>query len=76
MAEHFMSEKEKINRLKVVLAEKEIQQKDFAAQLKVTPQTISRICLNESQPSLKLLKKMAILLDVEISDLIVPLEKK
>jgi transcriptional regulator with XRE-family HTH domain len=46
-----MSEKEKINRLKVVLAEKEIQQKDFAAQLKVTPQTISRICLNESQPS-------------------------
>ncbi|NBP67376.1 MAG: XRE family transcriptional regulator [Cytophagia bacterium] len=71
-----MSEKEKINRLKVVLAEKEIQQKDFAAQLKVTPQTISRICLNESQPSSKLLKKMAILLDVEISDLILPLKKK
>ena len=71
-----MAQKEKINRLKIVLAEKEITQKEFAQKLKVTAHTISRICLNETQPSLKLLKRMAILLDVDICDLLVPLKSK
>jgi putative transcriptional regulator len=71
-----MAQKEKINRLKIVLAEKEISQKQFAGKLKVTPHTISRICLNETQPSLKLLKRMAILLDVEMGELLVSLKSK
>lgn len=71
-----MAQKEKINRLKIVLAEREISQKEFAAKIKVTPHTVSRICLNETQPSLKLLKKMAITLEVEICDLIIPLNTK
>lgn len=71
-----MAQKEKINRLKIVLAEREIQQKEFAAMINVTPHTISRICLNETQPSLKLLRKMAIILDVEICDLLVPIKPK
>lgn len=71
-----MAQKEKINRLKIVLAERDITQKEFAAKLKVTQHTISRICLNETQPSLKLLKRMAILLDVEMGDLLVPIKSK
>jgi putative transcriptional regulator len=71
-----MAQKEKINRLKIVLAEREISQKEFAAEIKVTPHTISRICLNETQPSLKLLKRMAIILDVEMGDLLISLKSK
>jgi putative transcriptional regulator len=65
-----MAEKEKINKLKLVLVEKEITQKDFAKKLAVSPNTIYRMCKNESQPSLRLLKKMANILDVDISELL------
>jgi putative transcriptional regulator len=71
-----MPQKEKLNRLKIILAEKELSQKEFAGKLKVTPHTISRICLNETQPSIKLLKRMAVLLDVEMGDLLVSLKSK
>jgi transcriptional regulator with XRE-family HTH domain len=67
-----MPEKIKINRLKVVLAEKEISQKDFAKKLSVDPNTISRICNNEQQPTLRTLRKMALALDVDIRDLLIP----
>jgi transcriptional regulator with XRE-family HTH domain len=67
-----MAEKLKINRLKVVLAEKEISQKDFAKTLSVDPNTISRICNNEQQPTLKTLHKMAKALDVDIRELLIP----
>ena len=65
-----MAEKLKINRIKVVLAEKEISQKDFAKMLSVNPNTISRICNNEQQPTLKTLYKMAKALDVDIRTLL------
>jgi putative transcriptional regulator len=67
-----MAEKIKINRLKVVLAEKEISQKDFAKMLSVDPNTISRICNNEQQPTLRTLRKMALTLDVDIRELLIP----
>jgi len=67
-----MPEKEKINRLRVVLAEKDISHKDFAKMVKKTPNTITRICNNEQQPSLKILREMAIALDVDVCELIVP----
>lgn len=71
-----MPEKIKVNRLKVVLTEKEITHKDFAKLMKKAPNTITRICNNEQQPSLLMLREMAIALDVEISELLVPTKAK
>jgi putative transcriptional regulator len=70
--DEIMTEKLKINRLKSVLADKDISHKDFARMVKKTPNTITRICNNEQQPSLKVLRDMAIALDVDISELLVP----
>lgn len=72
MAKKKSAEKIRINRLKVVLAEKEMSQKDLAKKIKKTPNTITRICNNESQPSLKFLREIALLLDVDIRELIHP----
>jgi putative transcriptional regulator len=71
-----MSKKVKINRLKSVLADKDISHKDFAKMVKKTPNTITRICNNEQQPSLRVLRDMAIALDVDISELLVPTKPK
>lgn len=71
-----MAEKLKINRLKSVLADKDISHKDFAKMVKKTPNTITRICNNEQQPSLKFLRDMAIALDVDMSELLAPIKKK
>ena len=70
-----MREKTNINRLKVILTEKEISHKAFAARLNKSPNTITRICNNEQQPSLKFLREMAFELDVEISELLLPIKK-
>lgn len=67
-----MKEKIKINRLKVVLAEKDISNKAFAGMVARTPNSISRICNNEAQPSLKFLRQMALVLDIDISELLIP----
>lgn len=71
-----MAEKDKINRIKVVLVEKEVSQKELAEKLSVTPNSIFRICKNESQPSLKLLKRIALILDVDIKDLLISTKEK
>jgi len=71
-----MSEKLKINKLKVVLTDKDISHKDFAKIMKKTPNTITRICNNEQQPSLMVLREMALALDVDISELLVPTKLK
>lgn len=61
----------KINRIKSVLADKDISQKELAQRVKRTPNTITRICSNESQPTLKLLREIALALDVDIRELLV-----
>ncbi len=66
-----MTKKIKINRLKVVLAEKDISHKHFANLVSKTPNAISRICSNETQPSLKFLREMAIVLNVDIFKLLI-----
>lgn len=68
-----MPEKPKINRLKEVLKEKGIKHNEFAKKMDVSPNTITRICNNVQQPHLEFLRKMAIELDVEICELIVPI---
>lgn len=64
-------DKVKINRLKVVLAEKEMSQKELAELVNKTPNTITRICNNESQPTLKFLREIALALNVDIRELLI-----
>jgi len=61
---------ERINRLKVVLAEKNLKGKWLAEQLGKNEATVSRWCSNTAQPSLEMLVKIAELLNVETKDLL------
>ena len=62
----------KINRLKIVLAEKEKTNKWLAEQLRKSEVTVSRWVTNEIQPSMETLLEIARLLDVDIKDLLKP----
>lgn len=59
-----------INRIKVVLCEKNITGKWLAKQLNVNPSTVSKWCTNTSQPDLYTLKKIALLIDVPVAELL------
>lgn len=59
-----------LNRIKVVLADKNKTNKWLAEQLGKDPATVSKWVTNVSQPSLELLLQMAKILNVEIQDLI------
>lgn len=61
----------KINRLKVILVEKEKSGKWLADQLGKSTCTISKWCSNTTQPDLQTLNKIAQLLEVDIKDLLV-----
>lgn len=61
----------KLNRLKLVLVEKEISQTQLAKELGKSFSTINAYCSNRKQPSLDLLNKIAEYLSVNIKDLIV-----
>lgn len=62
----------KLNRIKAVLAEKDISHKELAEKVGMVPNSITRICNNESQPSLLMLRNIALALNVDIRDLLVP----
>ncbi len=62
--------KRAINRIRVVLAEKDRANKWLAKQLKKTPATVSKWCSNSMQPSLETLTEIAKVLDVDISELL------
>ncbi len=59
-----------LNRIKVVLADKQRTNKWLAEQLGKDKTTISKWCTNSSQPNLESLLKTAKLLGVEITDLV------
>lgn len=61
---------DKINRLKVVLVEKEKSSKWLADQLGKSTCTVSKWCSNTTQPDLQTLNKIANLLNVNIKDLL------
>ena len=63
-------ENDRINRLNVVLAEKNKKGKWLAEQLGKNEATVSRWCSNTTQPSLEMLVKIAKILNVEAKDLI------
>ncbi len=60
----------KINRLKVVLVEKEKSGKWLADQLGKSTCTVSKWCSNTTQPDLNTLDKIAKLLEVDMKDLL------
>ncbi len=64
-----------INRLKVVLVEQKRTGKWLAETLEMNEATISRWCTNESQPSLETLVNNAIVLDVDLKDLLISTKK-
>jgi len=55
-----------LNRIKVVLAEKQRTNRWLAEQMGKSENTISRWCSNKSQPSIAQLQEIANLLDVDI----------
>ena len=67
--DYYMTSK-KLNRLKVVLAEKQRTNKWLAEQLGKDQTTISKWCTNSSQPDLGNLMQIAKILDVELTDLV------
>ena len=60
----------KINRLKVVLVEKEKSGKWLADQLGKSTCTVSKWCSNTTQPDLQTLDKIAKMLDVNVKELL------
>ena len=66
----------KLNRLKLVLVEKEKTGVWLADQLGVTSVTVSKWCSNITQPTLPTLNKIAELLAVNVKDLLNDTESK
>lgn len=59
-----------LNRLKVVLAEKNNTNRQLAEKLGKDEATISKWCTNNLQPNLEMLIKIAQVLEVEVQELI------
>ena len=64
----------KVNRLKVVLVEKEKTSKWLAETLGKDPATVSKWCTNTTQPSIETFLEIARLLEVDIKELLVESE--
>ena len=60
-----------INRIKVVLVEKQRTSKWLAEQLGKSDNTVSKWCSNKTQPSLDTLLEIAMVLDIDIRELLV-----
>ena len=59
-----------LNRIKVVLAEKQRSNRWLAEQLGKGPATVSKWCTNSAQPNLENLVEIAKCLSVDVSELI------
>ena len=63
-----------LNRIKIVLAEKDKSNKWLAGHLGKDQATISKWVTNTTQPNLEMLPQIAKVLEVNISELVRPLE--
>lgn len=64
--------KKALNRLKVVLVEKNKTNKWLAQQLQKNETTISRWCTNEMQPSIEVFYEIANVLNIDVRELLIP----
>lgn len=64
-----------MNRLKVVLAEKNISSKWLAEQLGVSRATVSKWVTNSTQPNLEMIDRISKILDIDYTELL-RLERK
>lgn len=60
-----------INRLKAVLAEKQVTNKRLAEKMDLSTTTVSRWCTNKTQPSLETLVEIARILKISVRELLV-----
>ncbi|MDO4692870.1 MAG: helix-turn-helix transcriptional regulator [Porphyromonadaceae bacterium] len=60
-----------MNRIKAVLAEKQLTSRWLAIKLGKAENTVSRWCSNKVQPSLENLVEIAKILDIDVKDLLV-----
>ncbi len=58
------------NRLRIILAEKNVTNHWLATEMGVTDMTVSRWCTNRIQPSISQLVQMSMLLDTEMEKFI------
>ena len=65
-----------MNRIKAVLAEKQLTSKWLAQKLGKSENTVSRWCSNRVQPSLENLVEIANVLDIEVRMLLTPIKDK
>ena len=65
-----MAENQKLNRIKVVLAEKDRTGRWLAEKVGKSNCTVSKWCSNIAQPDLQTLDRVAIVLDVNVKDLL------
>ncbi len=63
------------NRIKAVLAEKQVHNYELAEGIGKSQESVSRWCSNTMQPSVETLYLIAEYLDVEVSELLVPRKK-
>ena len=63
-------ENKNLNRIKVILAEKNLQNKWLAEQLGRDQATVSKWVTNSTQPSLDMLIKIAKVLNVDLNELV------
>ncbi len=64
-------EKINYNRIKAVLAEKNVSSKELAKHLGKTESTVSRWCTNDVQPSVEVFYQIAQFLNVDIKELFI-----
>ena len=74
MSEKVMNKKV-YNRIKAVLAEERKTNMWLAEQLEMSPNTVSKWCTNQMQPTIETLFRIAAVLDVEARDLLVNSKK-
>lgn len=64
--------KQKFNRIKIVLAEKDKSAKWLAEVINKDKSTVSRWCTNDMQPTIETFYEIAKLLNVDVRELFVP----
>jgi putative transcriptional regulator len=74
MSEKVMNEKV-YNRIKAVLAEERKTNMWLAEKLEMSPNTVSKWCTNQMQPTIETLFRIANVLEVEARDLLVNSKK-